>query len=97
MTAAIITGYVYNGQIMEIENMRKLNDYDIIRFYLMLLTIKKYQLGIEDVTTIKRVETKSFIYANVEICIPKINNKYSLTLEEAMSALNKDLHLKIEA
>ena len=88
MTAAVITGYVYNCRSFDLAIMRPLNDYDIIRFWMMFLTIKKYNIDMKSIDNIHRDKKKSIIFANVEIYLPIING-FSLDIDEVQMHMQK--------
>lgn len=86
ITAAVVTGYVYNYMPAGIERMRPIDDYDIIRFYLMFLTMKKYDIGVDSVYSVRK-HSKSFIhFGNIEVYLPEVND-LSLSLEEVKQQL----------
>jgi predicted MPP superfamily phosphohydrolase len=73
ITAAVITGYVFNGMPFLIEQMRPLDDYDIMRFWLMFMTIKQYKLDMNSIDTV-RYDKKNYItFCNVDIYFPAVN------------------------
>jgi hypothetical protein len=88
MTAAVIAGYVWNGMAYGVSDMRPLDDYDIIRFYLMFLTIKKYGLTIGEVKRVRKNPDFSIKVGSVDIFIPLVNN-YTLEPEEVQVELSK--------
>jgi predicted phosphodiesterase len=73
ITSAVITGYVFNGVPYLIKDMRPLDDYDILRFWLMFLTMKQYTLDVYSIDTVRK-DNKSFItFCNVDIYFPAVN------------------------
>lgn len=81
VTSAIITGYVYNHIATQIDNMRPVDYYDIIRFYLVFQTMKKYELDFEDISVRKHC-SRSITVKNMKIELPAINKK-CMTVDEA--------------
>lgn len=88
MTAAVITGYVYNRMPCAIENMRPLDDYDIIRFWMMFLTIKQFKIGVSSIGSILSEKKKTIIFNNAEIHLPSIND-ISLDIDTVKIAMHK--------
>lgn len=84
----MIAGYVWNGMPNGISYMRPLDDYDIIRFYLMFLTIKKFGLALSDVKKVTKNPKYSIKFGNVDIFIPLVNDK-TLAPEEVQIELSK--------
>ena len=84
--SAIITGYVYNYMPEQIDNMRPVDYYDIVRFYLVFQTMKKFNLGFDDITSIRKHKSRNVHLANVPVGLPSFNGK-CLTPEEAYSCL----------
>lgn len=76
MTAAVITGYVWNGMPYLISSMRTLDDYDILRFYLMFLTIQEYKISHNEIESVVRHKKHFITYGNVNIYIPLVNKKF---------------------
>jgi predicted MPP superfamily phosphohydrolase len=109
ITAAVITGYVYNNIPSKIPRMRRIDDSDIVRFYLMFATIKKYQIPFNEIETLRKHPKQRLIFypkedkllspkrssnenltvnrPQLNINLPVINSKYSLSTEEAKSLL----------
>lgn len=86
ITAAVITGYVYNGMPYLIEEMRPLDDYDIIRFWLMFLTMKQYGIGMDYIYSVKGNGRKPIPFHGVDIYLPVVNG-LSLSIEEVQQLL----------
>jgi len=86
ITAAVITGYVWNGFTSWIPMMRPLDDYDIMRFYLMFITMSRYGITPNSVDSVRSNKNRSFIFNNVELCLPAVNGA-SLSMEEATEIL----------
>lgn len=82
VTAAIVTGFVYNDMPWEIDTMRPVDYYDVVRFYLVFQTMKHYNLDFKDITSIKKHNNRALGLANIEICLPTMNGK-CLSVEEA--------------
>ena len=80
ITAAVITGYVFNGKPRLIESMRPLDNYDVMRFWLMFLTIKQYGIDVGSIDTVRSDKRKSISFCNIELYLPQVNN---LSLEMA--------------
>lgn len=88
ITAAVITGYVYNEMPYYIESMRPLDDYDIIRFWLMFSTMKQYQIGVRSVDTVHKDRKNYIVFSNVEIYLPVVND-YVLTVDEVQRLMKQ--------
>jgi len=88
MTAAVITGYLYNRKPYMIECMRPLDDYDIIRFWMMFLTIKRFNINKNNIYSVKSNKKKPIHFKNVEIYLPSINGK-SLNVTDVISLLQQ--------
>lgn len=88
MTAVVITGYVFNRMPLSIEGMRPLNDYDVVRFWLMLLTIKQYGISIGVVNTVRSDKKKLITFCNVDLYLPAVND-LSLNVEEVKMLMQK--------
>ena len=91
--AAVLTGYVYNDVPYLIEDeskFRSVDDFDIIRFYLMFLTIQKY--GIKktmiEFMEIRASTKRGFFVGNVEIKLPVINGK-CLNVQEVLESMEE--------
>lgn len=91
ITAAVVTGYVYNYMPLGIEHMRPVDDYDVMRFYLMFLTMKKYNFGIDSINSVRKHSKNYINFGDVDIYLPSVN-ECSLSTEEAMIQL-KQTHL----
>ena len=89
MTAAVITGYVYNHMVNEIEDMRPLDDYDIIRFWLMFLTIQHFEINAYGIKNVIGQQKKKIVFQNVEIYLPAIND-LSLEVDEVLLYLQQN-------
>ena len=85
--SAIITGYVYNYMPEQIEHMRPVDYYDIVRFYLVFQTMKKYKMSFDDIKSIRKHNSRAIQLANVPIGLPSLN-KQCMTVEEAYACLN---------
>ena len=88
MTAAVITGYVYNNMAHEIKRMRPLDDYDIIRFWMMFLTIQHFDIDAYCINSVVAQKKKKVEFQNVELYLPAINN-LSLEVEELLPLLQQ--------
>ena len=88
MTAVVIAGYIWNRMPYSISEMRPLDDYDVVRFYLMFSTIQKFNLSIKLVKNVEKNPDYSINIGNVDIYIPKVNG-LSLEPKEVLSILNK--------
>ena len=88
ITAAVITGYVYNRMPGGIEYMRPVDDYDVMRFYLMFLTMKEYNIGIDSISSVRKHSKNYINFGNVDIYLPSVN-EYSVSLEAAMIQLKQ--------
>lgn len=89
VTAAVITGYVYNNVPHMIEDMRPLDDYDVIRFWLMFLTIKKYNIGMTDIHSVRKDMSNYIAFQNVDIYLPAVNNMV-MPAEEVLQLMQKN-------
>jgi predicted phosphohydrolase len=88
MTAAVITGYVFNGMPDDLMYMRPLDDYDIMRFWMMFLTIKQFNIDVYDIEKIQRDERKQIHFANIDLYLPSINGN-SLNVNDVKLLLQK--------
>lgn len=88
ITAAVVTGYVYNRMPEGIEHMRLVDDYDVMRFYLMFLTMKEYKIGIDSISSVRKHSKNYTNFGNVDIHLPSVN-ECSLSLEAAMIQLKQ--------
>lgn len=88
ITAAVVTGYVYNRMPELIEHMRPVDDYDVMRFYLMFLTMKEYNIGIVSISSVRKHRKNYINLGNVDIYLPSVN-ECSLSIEEAMIQLKQ--------
>lgn len=88
ITAAVITGYVYNEMPFLIEGMRPLDDYDILRFWLMLLTIKHYEIGIKSISTVRSDKKNHITFCNIDMYLPAVND-LSLNAKEVQMLMQK--------
>ena len=84
--SAIITGYVYNYMAEEIDHMRPVDYYDIVRFYLVFQTMKKYDLVFDDIHSIRKHSSRAIMLKNVPLGLPSLN-KQCMTVEEAYTCL----------
>lgn len=84
--SAIITGYLYNYMPEEIDYMRPVDYYDIVRFYLVFQTMKKYKLSFEDINSVRKHYSRTVLLANVPLGLPSLN-KQCMTEEEAYACL----------
>ena len=88
ITAAVVTGYIYNLMPELIEHMRPVDDYDVMRFYLMFLTMKEYTIGIDSISSIQKHSKNYINFGNVDIYLPSVN-ECSLSLEAAIIQLKQ--------
>ena len=86
VTSAIISGYVYNYMAEEIDQMRPIDYYDIVRFFLVFQTMKKYNFGFEDIMSIRKHKSRSLQLANVLVGLPSLNQQ-CMTIDEAYACL----------
>ena len=70
----------------EIDNMRPVDYYDIVRFYLVFQTMKKYNLAFDDISSIRKHKCRNIQLANVPVGLPSLN-EHCLTEEEAYACL----------
>ncbi|QOX63905.1 hypothetical protein FRZ06_11465 [Anoxybacterium hadale] len=73
ITAAVITGYVFNGMPFLIDSMRPLDNYDIMRFWLMFLTIKQYGIDVDSIGSVRSDKSQSISFGNVQLFLPEVN------------------------
>lgn len=90
--SAIITGYVYNYMPEQIARMRPIDYYDIVRFFLVFQTMKKFNLGFEDIDSIRKHTSRKVVLANVPVSLPTLNGR-CLTENEAYACLKHTLLL----
>lgn len=88
ITAAVITGYVFNSIPFLIESMRPLDDYDVIRFWLMLLTIKYYGIDMHSISNVRSDKKKIVTFCNVNMYLPAVND-LSLNPDEVQILMQK--------
>lgn len=88
ITAAVVTGYVYNHMPEFIEQMRPVDDYDVVRFYLMFLTMKEYNIEIDYINSVRKHKKNYINFGNVDIYLPSVN-ECSLSIEKAISHLKQ--------
>lgn len=88
ITAAVITGYVFNRMPFLIEGMRPLDDYDVVRFWLMLLTIKHYGIDMGSINTVRSNKKNRITFCNVEVYLPAVNN-LSLNADEVQMLMQE--------
>lgn len=93
MTAVVITSYVYNNMINRIDEMRPVDDYDIMRWFLLFATIQKFNFDPREIKTVRKNEMECFCFHNVPIYLPKVNDQ-SLQVPEALAILKKTLLLE---
>mgnify|MGYP002260781612 CR=1 FL=1 len=90
--SAIITGYVYSYMAEEIDNMRPVDYYDIVRFYLVFQTMKKYKLEFDDIHSIRKHSSRTIMLKNIPVGLPTLD-KQCMTVEEAYACLKGTLLL----
>ena len=78
-TAATITGYAYNNMPNMVNGMRPVDDYDIIRYFLMFWTIKEFGIN-EPIRTVQKHKKNYITLGDVKIFIPKVNG-FTLPLD----------------
>ena len=88
ITAAVVTGYVYNHSPEFIEQMRPVDDYDVVRFYLMFLTMKEFNIGSESINSVRKHRKNYINFGNVDVYLPLVN-ECSLSIEEVMIQLKQ--------
>lgn len=84
--SAIITGYVYNYMAWEIDKMRPIDYYDVVRFYFVFQTMKRYNLGFGEISSIKKHKSRVVRLANLDVCLPSVD-KHCMTVEEAYACI----------
>lgn len=88
ITAAVITGYVYNEMPFLIKDMRPLDDYDILRFWFMLLTINHYGINMKSINTVRSDRKNHITFCNVDLYLPAVND-LSLSADEVQMLMHK--------
>ncbi|MBW7474819.1 metallophosphoesterase [Paenibacillus oenotherae] len=88
ITAAVITGYVFNEMPFLIKDMRPLDDYDILRFWLMLLTINHYGINMASINTVRSNKKNRITFCNVDLYLPAVND-LSLSADEVQMLMQK--------
>lgn len=88
MTAAVITGYVYNNMAYGIKDMRPLDDYDIMRFWMMFLTIQCFGIDAYCINSVLAQKKKKIEFQNVELYLPAVND-LSLEVEQVLPLLQQ--------
>ncbi|MBP1960822.1 hypothetical protein [Paenibacillus aceris] len=88
ITAAVITGYVFNEMPFLIKDMRPLDDYDILRFWLMLLTINHYGINMKSINTVRSDRKNHITFCNVDLYLPAVND-LSLNTDEVKMLMHK--------
>lgn len=73
VTAAVITGYVFNQEIFYLMQMRTLDDDDVFRFWLMLLTIQTYRIDMNDIQSVRGNNKKRVVFRDRDMPLPTIN------------------------
>lgn len=84
--SAIITGYVYNYMPEELEHMRPVDYYDVVRFYLVLQTMKKYKMNFDDIKSIQKHKSRTIQLAKVPVGMPSLNRQ-CMTVKEVYAYL----------
>ena len=87
MTAFVITSYVYNGMISFLESMRPVDDYDIMRWWMMFVTIQKFNISPDEIKSVKRNTKECLDFQNAPLYLPKVNDK-SLKITEVRALLS---------
>ncbi len=88
ITAAIITGYAFNHMPDIVDGMRPLDDYDIMRFWLMLMTMKRYGITMQSIHSIKKHDKNRITFGNVDLYLPAVNNR-TLAIEDVEKLLQQ--------
>jgi len=90
-TALVITGYAYNGMLGLVEEMRPVDDYDIMRWYLMFATIQKFNLNPDEIKTVHKNEEECFYFHHVRMYLPKVNKESlrKIDVADVIDALKK--------
>jgi len=87
MTAFVITSYVYNGMISYLESMRPVDDYDIMRWWMMFATIQKFNISPDEIKSVRRNTKECLHFQNAPLYLPKVNDK-SLRITEVRALLS---------
>jgi predicted phosphohydrolase len=88
ITAAVITGYVFNEMPYGIKDMRPLDDYDILRFWLMLLTINHFGINMESINTVRSDKKNRITFCNIDLYLPSVND-LSMSADEVQMLMYK--------
>ena len=88
ITAAVLTGYVYNRVIHKARYMRPLDDYDIVRFRLVLLTVQRFGIDPEVGFEVRRHKDKCIWLQGVCLYLPTIDG-HSLDVGEVEALMRK--------
>jgi calcineurin-like phosphoesterase family protein len=73
VTAAVITGYAFNGLPFLIRKMRPVDDVDVVRFCMVFLTIQSFSLDFGRIAGVRRAQGRSIFLGNVELPLPTID------------------------
>lgn len=91
-TSLILAGYGYSGMLTEVQNMRKINIYDIARIYFVLYTVESFkeQLDLSNVKTIKKSSRKNavLLLQGVELYVPRING-YEVSVSDLQPVIDE--------
>lgn len=93
--SAIVSGYVYHDAIEWIDWMRPVDEYDIIRFYFVLLTVRKYSNEGLWLKKIQRHGSRYINFKNVDIYLPIVDGK-CLNVDEIIDWIEKNQMIEVK-
>lgn len=87
--------YAYHDAIGYIGWMRPIDEYDIVRFYFVLLTVKKYSSDELWLGKIQRHASRYINFENVDIYLPVVDGK-CLSVDEIIDCIEKDQMIEVK-
>lgn len=93
--SAVVSGYAYHDAIGYIGWMRPIDEYDIVRFYFVLLTVKKYSSDELWLGKIQRHASRYINFENVDIYLPVVDGK-CLSVDEIIDCIEKDQMIEVK-
>jgi len=95
--AVVVTGYVYNRAFHYLPRMRPLDDFDVIRFAAMYTVMKKHNIDVDSVYSIRSSKQKDerIEYEGVTITLPVINSTYGITKDEFLPYMQNVFKLEM--
>ena len=91
----LYTSYAYHDAIGYIGWMRPIDEYDIVRFYFVLLTVKKYSSDELWLGKIQRHASRYINFENVDIYLPVVDGK-CLSVDEIIDCIEKDQMIEVK-